>query len=112
MKELVEEEEKILAFKGEMPPDEFLLQAKRDGFADRYLSRLLAIPEKEIRAKRILLGLNEAWESVPVSGVENASYYFSTYNASDKVVVSNRKKIMVLGLLLRSCCFSDPKCRL
>jgi carbamoyl-phosphate synthase large subunit len=80
-----------------MPPDELLLQAKRDGFADRYLSKLLAIPEKEIRAKRILLGLNEAWEPVPVSGVENASYYFSTYNAQDKVVVSDRKKIMVLG---------------
>ena len=43
------------------------------------------------------LGLTEAWEPVPVSGVENAAYYFSTYNAPDKVDVSNRKKIMVLG---------------
>ena len=39
----------------------------------------------------------EAWEAVPVSGVENAAYYFSTYNAPDTVPVSNRKKIMVLG---------------
>jgi carbamoyl-phosphate synthase large subunit len=39
----------------------------------------------------------EAWEPVPVSGVENAAYYYSTYNAPDKVTVSNRKKIMVLG---------------
>ena len=58
MKELVEEEEKILAFKGMMPPDEILLQAKKDGFADKYLSKLLDIPEKEIRAKRISLGLD------------------------------------------------------
>jgi carbamoyl-phosphate synthase large subunit len=28
---------------------------------------------------------------------ENAAYYFSTYNAPDKVKVSDRKKIMVLG---------------
>lgn len=97
MKELVEEEEKILAYKGKIPPDEILLQAKKDGFADKYLSTLLSIPEKEIRAKRISLGINEAWEPVPVSGVENAAYYFSTYNAPDKVEVSNRKKIMVLG---------------
>jgi carbamoyl-phosphate synthase large subunit len=97
MKELVEEEEKILTYKGKMPPDDILLKAKKNGFADRYLSKLLGIPEKEIRAKRISIGLNEAWEPVPVSGVENAAYYFSTYNAPDKVKVSNRKKIMVLG---------------
>jgi carbamoyl-phosphate synthase large subunit len=97
MKELVEEEERILAYKGMIPPDNILLQAKKDGFADKYLSKLLSIPEKEIRAKRISLGLDEAWEPVPVSGVENAAYYFSTYNAPDKVKVSNRKKIMVLG---------------
>jgi len=97
MKELVEEEEKILAFKGRMPPDEILIQAKKDGFADKYLSKILGISEKEIREKRISLGLKEAWESVPVSGVENAAYYFSTYNAPDKVKVSDRKKIMVLG---------------
>ena len=97
MKELVEEEEKILAFKGAMPPDEILIQAKKDGFADRYLSKILGIPEKEIRAKRISLGVKEGWEPVPVSGVNNAAYYFSTYNAPDRVTVSNRKKIMVLG---------------
>jgi len=97
MKELVELEEKILSFKGKQLPDELLVQAKKDGFADKYLAKLLAIPEKEIRAKRISIGMEEAWEPVPVSGVENAAYYFSTYNAPDKVEVSNRKKIMVLG---------------
>jgi carbamoyl-phosphate synthase large subunit len=34
---------------------------------------------------------------VPVSGVDNAAYYYSTYNAPDQVPVSNRRKIMVLG---------------
>jgi carbamoyl-phosphate synthase large subunit len=97
MKELVEEEEIILSFKGKMPPVDVLIQAKKDGFADKYLSKILGIPEKEIRKKRISTGLSEAWEPVPVSGVKNAAYYFSTYNAPDKVQVSNRKKIMVLG---------------
>ncbi len=97
MKELVELEEKILGYKGMMLPNELLITAKKNGFADRYLSKLLGINEKVIRAKRISLGLSEAWEPVPVSGVMNAAYYFSTYNAPDKVEVSNRKKIMVLG---------------
>ena len=97
MKELVELEEKILGYKGMMLPNELLITAKKNGFADRYLSKLLGINEKVIRTKRISLGLAEAWEPVPVSGVMNAAYYFSTYNAPDGVEVSNRKKIMVLG---------------
>ena len=97
MKELVELEEEILTHKGKTLPDELLKRAKKDGFADRYLAKLLAVPEGEIRKRRIAMGVVEAWETVPVSGVENAAYYYSTYNASDKVKVSGRKKIMVLG---------------
>jgi carbamoyl-phosphate synthase large subunit len=97
MKELVDLETEILKFKGKKLPDELLVRAKKDGFADRYLSKLLDIPEKDIRERRIDLGMKEAWEPVRVSGVENAAYYFSTYNAPDIVKTSNRKKIMVLG---------------
>jgi carbamoyl-phosphate synthase large subunit len=97
MKELVELEEKILACKGGDFPDDLLIHAKKDGFADGYLAKLLGIPEDKIRNHRIRLGVVEAWESVPVSGVENAAYYYSTYNAPDKVPVSTRKKVMVLG---------------
>ncbi len=97
MKELVELEEKILKFKGRTLPDDLLGTAKKDGFSDRYLSQLLGISEKEIREKRISLGVVEGWEPVPVSGVKNAAYYFSTYNAPDQVKVSGRPKIMVLG---------------
>ena len=97
MKELVELEEKILASKGQELPDELLTQAKQDGFSDRYLAQLLDQPEERIRGHRKKLGLEEAWEPVPVSGVEDACYYYSTYNAPDKVTVSDQKKIMVLG---------------
>ena len=97
MQELVKLEEQILPHKGRMLPDDLLIQAKKDGFADKYLAQILGIPEKDIRDKRIALGLAQAWEPVPVSGVENAAYYYSTYNAPDKVDVSSRKKVMVLG---------------
>lgn len=97
MKELVELEEEVLKHRGHTLPEELLIRAKKDGFADKYLAKLLQISEKDVRAKRISLGVTEAWEPVPVSGVENAAYYYSTYNAPDKVQVSDRKKIMVLG---------------
>jgi carbamoyl-phosphate synthase large subunit len=97
MKELVELEEKILTFKEKGLPDDLLIQAKKDGFADRYLSNILEILEKDIRSQRISLGVVEGWEPVPVSGVENAAYYFSTYNAPDKVEKETGRKIMILG---------------
>ena len=88
---------RILSFRGKGLPDPLLEQAKKEGFADRYLSQLLQIPEKDIRASRTSLGVVEAWEPVPVSGVEDAAYYFSTYNAPDKVASSEKRKMMVLG---------------
>jgi len=97
MKELVDVEEQLLQYRGKMLPDSLLVQAKKDGFADRYLSQILGIPEKQIRQKRISIGVVEGWEPVPVSGVENAAYYYSTYNAPDQTTTSSRRKVMVLG---------------
>ncbi|MCX5772818.1 MAG: carbamoyl-phosphate synthase large subunit [Candidatus Hydrogenedentes bacterium] len=97
MKELVDLEKTILSFKGRALPDDVLRQAKKDGFADRYLAQLLGISETDIRNARIRIGVVEAWDAVPVSGVENAAYYYSTYNAADKVSVTKNRKVMVLG---------------
>ena len=117
MRELVELEAEILAFRTPAAgasadtvadvavtpgaaaglPDELLVRAKKDGFADAYLAKLLGIPEAQIRGQRLALGLAHGYHPVPVSGVENAAYYYSTYNAPDVVPVSGRQKIMVLG---------------
>ena len=97
MKELVEEETALAANQGVLPADDALIQAKKDGFSDKYLSQILHVPEDDIRNKRIALGVEEAWEGVHVSGTENSAYYYSTYNATDKNPVSDKKKIMILG---------------
>ncbi|MBN1804961.1 MAG: carbamoyl-phosphate synthase large subunit [Sedimentisphaerales bacterium] len=97
MAELVKLEEKILKYKGKKLPDDLLTQAKKDGFADKYLAKILGVTEESIRKQRTKLGVVEGWEPVPVSGVENAAYYFSTYNAPDKVSTTSNRKIMVLG---------------
>ena len=97
MQELVEEEEALAQSKGSLPADEALISAKKNGFSDKYLSQILEIPEDAIRAKRIELGVEEAWEGVHVSGTPDSAYYYSTYNAADKNPVSDKPKIMILG---------------
>ncbi len=97
MRELVQEEEEILRYQGQRLPDELLTRAKKDGFSDRYLARLLGTTEREIREHRKSLGLKPGFHPVHVSGVENAAYYYSSYNAPDATTISDRRKVLVLG---------------
>ena len=109
MKELVELEEEILSFRARTGegvaeadllstiPEDLLRRAKEDGFSDKYLSKLLSISEREIRTRRKALGIVQGWEPVPVSGVEDAAYYYSTYHRTDAPKRSDRRKVMVLG---------------
>lgn len=98
MKELVDEEEALIAGKGSMPSDEALISAKKNGFSDKYLSQILEVAEDDIRERRLALGVEEAWEGVHVSGTKGSAYYYSTYNAPDKNPVKTGKpKIMILG---------------
>ena len=103
MKELVDEEEELLKFKGSLPSDELLTKAKKDGFSDKYLSLLLDVSEDDVRSRRTSLGVNEAWEGVHVSGTENSAYYYSTYNGEDK----NPRGTRIFGPVARELRDSD-----
>jgi len=111
MKELVELENEILTYKKRVLPDELLVRAKRDGFADKYLSKLLEVPEEYIRLHRKVTGMQEEWDVVPVSGVD-AEYFYSTYNGLGKLggeltasrekrgikaKADSQKKVIILG---------------
>ncbi len=98
MKELVEEEEALLKYKGSLPSDAMLIQAKKDGFSDKYLSEILEISEEEIRKHREELNVTESWDAVHVSGTQDSAYYYSTYIGEDHDPVSTEKpKVMILG---------------
>ncbi len=98
MRELVELEEEMLKTPGRLPSDELLIKAKKDGFSDKYIAKILGIREKDVRKKRTELGVVEGWCAVPVSGVKDQYYYYSTYNCKDESTASsNPKKIMILG---------------
>ena len=97
MKELVEEEEALIAA-GCNVTDEMLISAKKNGFSDKYLSEILPISEEGIRNRRESLGVTETWDRVHVSGTEDSAYYYSTYNAPDNDPVNEgRPKVMILG---------------
>ena len=98
MKELVEEEEELLQSKGSVPADDLILQAKKDGFSDKYLSEILEVSEDEIWNAHTKLELNETWDAVHVSGTEDSAYYYSTYHNVDHNPISEDKpKVMILG---------------
>ncbi|MCL2054865.1 MAG: carbamoyl-phosphate synthase large subunit [Oscillospiraceae bacterium] len=113
IKELVDLETEILSYKKRVLPDEMLIKAKKDGFADKYISQLLEVPEEYIRLHRKVLNIEQEWDIIPVSGAD-AEYFYSTYNGlgrlggevkasrekrgiKEKVSVPDAKKVIVLG---------------
>ncbi len=98
MKDLVEYEEELLKYEWVNLDPEKLRTAKEMGFSDRCLAGLFKIKEKEVWDKRAELGIKVRYEAVPVSGVEDEAYYYSTYTrGEDQSAVSPNKKIMILG---------------
>jgi carbamoyl-phosphate synthase large subunit len=98
MKDLVEFETEILKQPWNALSDADLIKAKEWGFSDKYLGKLFKVKEAEVRKRRLSLGKKARFEAVPVSGVENAVYYYSTYSpGQDEVPVSSNKKVMILG---------------
>ncbi len=98
MKDLVSLEEDLLAIGWDKIEKEKLARAKEWGFSDKYLAGLFDIPEKQVREKRKAWDITARYCAVPVSGVKDAAYYYSTYKSvTDEVPVSSNKKIMILG---------------
>ncbi len=97
MKELVDEENEILTHKGKDLPTPLLEQAKKDGFSDKYISQLLGVDEAKVRSQRIQNNIVQTWQPVHVSSTKDSAYYYSTYNDVDRNVVTDKKKVMILG---------------
>jgi carbamoyl-phosphate synthase large subunit len=98
MQEIVFFEEKMLKTQWQLLSDTDLRQAKEWGFSDKYLAMIFKVKEEQVRSRRKKLMGNARFESVPVSGVKEAAYYYSTYSpGKDLVPVSKKRKILILG---------------
>lgn len=79
---------------------EILLKAKEYGFSDKQLAYLYHTDEISIRNLRKQLGVIPVYKTVDTCAAEFVAYtpyHYSTYERENEVVVSNRKKVMILG---------------
>ncbi len=81
MQEVWQAEAEVAQYEGDFAnlPTPVLRRAKESGLSDAYLASLLKVSEAEVRAARIAQGITHRFEAVPVSGVPDAEYYYSTY---------------------------------
>ena len=81
--------------------DEYAVRrAKRAGFADRQLAELAGCDEREMRARRLQLGVRPAYKLVDTCAAEFEAYtpyFYSTYEVEDEVTVEQVDKVMIIG---------------
>ncbi len=73
---------------------------KRKGFADKRLADILGVPETEMRAKRIGLGIRPVYKRVDTCAAEfptSTAYMYSSYDEECEAQTTDRDKIIVLG---------------
>ena len=77
---------------------ETLLAAKKMGFSDKYIAKLLGISELEVYNLRHELGVTPAFRMVDTAHAgAYIPYFYSSYTGENQVKLLDRKKILVLG---------------
>jgi len=100
IEDLVELDKKIERFTIESLPREILVEAKQKGYADRQIAHLLRCLESQVFSKRRDMGINRVYKLVDTCAAEfeaQTPYYYSTFDGENESVVSDKKKIIVLG---------------
>ncbi|MFG6354505.1 MAG: carbamoyl-phosphate synthase large subunit, partial [Alistipes sp.] len=96
-KNIVEMEARVKAAAGDI---EVLYEAKRMGFGDKYIGMLWGMTESEVFSLRKSLGMFPVYKMIDTCASEFDSYvpyFYSTYERENESIVSDRKKIVVLG---------------
>ena len=105
IEELVELEKEIQKYDLEDIPASLVLTAKQKGYADRQIAHLLGVKESRIYKFRQEHNIKRVFKCVDTCAAEfeaQTPYYYSTFSVSqdepeNESVVSNRKKVVVLG---------------
>ena len=98
--QVVEMERRLEDFELHSVPDELLKEAKRYGFSDVELGRILGANETSVRFHRLARGIGAVFKSVDTCAAEFEAYtpyYYSTYETEDEVRASEKEKVMILG---------------
>ena len=97
IRNITEEEKRLKASKDDR---EELYAAKKMGFSDREAAMLWGYTEKEIFEMRQSFGMTPVYKMIDTCASEFESYvpyFYSTYEDENESLISDRKKIIVLG---------------
>lgn len=100
IEDLIKLENKIQKFHLDTLPKELLFEAKQKGYADRQIAHLLRCLESEVYKKRADFGINRVYKIVDTCAAEfeaHTPYYYSTFEYENESIVSDKKKVIVLG---------------
>jgi len=100
IEELISLEGEIQRFSLKDLPRDLLMEAKQKGYADRQIAHLLNCLESEVYTLREDLNINRVYKLVDTCAAEFEAatpYYYSTFEEENESIVSDKKKIIVLG---------------
>lgn len=100
IEELVFVEKEISKYTIDTIPFDLLKESKQKGYADRQIAHLLRCLESEVFNKRNDMGIKRVYKLVDTCAAEfeaKTPYYYSTFEDENESVVSDKKKIVVLG---------------
>ena len=100
IEDLIKLERRIEKFHLGSIPKELLFEAKQKGYADRQVAHLLRCLESEVYTKRTDMGIKRVYKLVDTCAAEfeaKTPYYYSTFEYENESIVSDRKKVVVLG---------------
>jgi carbamoyl-phosphate synthase large subunit len=100
IEDMVKLEGRIEKFHLDTLPKDLLFEAKQKGYADRQIAHLLRCLESEVYSKREEFGINRVYKLVDTCAAEfeaQTPYYYSTFEYENESIVSDKKKVVVLG---------------
>ncbi|HTB32887.1 MAG TPA: carbamoyl-phosphate synthase large subunit, partial [Bacteroidia bacterium] len=101
IEELILLEREIEKYKIENISRELMMEAKRKGYADRQIAHLLGCLESEVfKKRRDEMGIKRVYKMVDTCAAEfeaKTPYFYSTFEEENESIVSDKKKIVVLG---------------
>ncbi len=100
IEDLIHLEQKIEKFHLESLPKELLFEAKQKGYADRQVAHMLRCLESEVYKKREEFNIQRVYKIVDTCAAEfpaETPYYYSTFEYENESIVSDKKKVVVLG---------------
>lgn len=100
IEELIKIEKKIQNYTLQTIPKELMFEAKQKGYADRQVAHLLKCLESEVYNKRNEMNIKRVYKLVDTCAAEfpaQTPYYYSTFESENESIVSDRKKVVVLG---------------